>query len=335
MTLRTGIVVICFLISRAAAVEPGMPSKTSIWMATARAIGSHDPDPSIRNPDWLAERLLGPTERALLAGSAMENALDQDRRAALQKPEVALSVVAMLVRTRFIDERLEAAVKSGATQVVILGAGFDSRAYRLRQLLRSARVLEVDYGPTQEYKRRRVLEVLGGVPSNVTYAPIDFTRERLSDVLFSKGYRAVEKTFFVWEGVTMYLPEQAVRETLQFVASQSASGSSIVFDFMSRSYIDSLAQARAKAQTGDQHPSVRLASQAAASGEPWIFGLPDDGEREFLRKIGLQANSFLAIRGPEAIKRYVTRRDGSTIQIQPPYGGKQSYWLTEALVAAR
>jgi methyltransferase (TIGR00027 family) len=168
----------------------------------------------------------------------------------------------MMVRTRYIDEHLEAALRAGATQVVILGAGFDSRAYRFVKLLNGAKVIEVDYGPTQEYKRRRVLEVLGHVPSNLTYAPIDFTRERLSDVLFSSGYRAAEKTFFIWEGVTMYLPEQGVRETLQFVAGQSAPGSSIVFDFMSKSFVDSLAQARAKAHTGDQHPSVRLGSQA-------------------------------------------------------------------------
>jgi methyltransferase (TIGR00027 family) len=334
MTLRTGIVAICFLISRAAAVEPGMPSRTSIWAAAARAVGTHDPDPSIRNPDWLAERLLGPAERALLAGGAMQNALDQDYRVALQNPDVAGLVLGMLVRTRFIDERLEAAIRAGATQVVILGAGFDSRAYRLRQLLRSARVIEVDYGPTQEYKRRRVLEVLGGVPSNLTYAPIDFTRERLTDVLSSSGYRPAEKTFFVWEGVTMYLPEQAVRETLQFMARQSAPGSSVVFDFLSKSIVDNLAQARAKAQADDQHPMARIAGQVAASGEPWIFGLPDDGEREFLRNIGLQAETFLAVRGPDAIKRYVTRKDGSTIQVPVPYSGKQSYWLTEALVAA-
>jgi methyltransferase (TIGR00027 family) len=312
-----------------------MPSKTSISTAAARAIGSHDPDPSIRNPDWLAERLLGPAERALLPGHVMENALDQDYRKTLQNPEVAILVAAMLVRTRFIDERLEAAVKSGATQVVILGAGFDSRAYRFPQLLKNVRVIEVDYGPTQEYKKRRVLEVLGGVPSNVTYAPIDFTREKLRDALSSNGFRAAEKTFFIWEGVSMYLPEQAVRETLQFIASQSAPGSSVVFDFLSRSIVDRLAQTRAKAHNDDQQPAERVSTRVAASGEPWIFGLPDDAEREFLRKIGLQADSFLAVSGPEATKRYVTRKDGSTIPIPPPYGGKPAYWLTEAFVAVR
>jgi methyltransferase (TIGR00027 family) len=81
-----------------------------------------------------------------------------------------------LIRTRFADERLESAVRAGAAQVVILGAGYDSRAYRLRELLKDVRVFEVDYGPTQEYKKRRVQEIFGCFPTNLTYVPIDFTR---------------------------------------------------------------------------------------------------------------------------------------------------------------
>jgi len=88
------------LIAQTPAVEPGMPSKTSIQTAAARTVGSHDPDPSIRNPDWLAERLLGSAERALLANGPMEKALDQDYREAIQRPEVAVLVLAACVVRR-------------------------------------------------------------------------------------------------------------------------------------------------------------------------------------------------------------------------------------------
>ncbi len=144
----------------------------------------------------------------------------------------------MLVRTRFIDERLREAVRNGDRQIVVLGAGFDSRAYRLREVLHRARVFEVDFGPTQEYKKRRISEVLGSLPGNVVYVPIDFTRDSLREVLQKAGYRSDQVSFFIWEGVSFYLPEEAVRGTLTYVATHSAQGSSIVADFIKKSVID-------------------------------------------------------------------------------------------------
>src|SRR5215831_12997744 len=142
------------------------------------------------------------------------------------------------IRTRFTDERLQWAVSGGVAQVAILGAGYDSRAYCMRELLKDVRVFEVDYGPTQEYKKLRVLEIFGCLPPNVTYVSIDFTREKLGDVLVMAGYRSDRMTFFIWEGVTQYIPEDATRNTLRFVATQSAPGSSIVLDGKRKSFID-------------------------------------------------------------------------------------------------
>ena len=90
----------------------------------------------------------------------------------------------------FIDERMERAVRGGATQLVILAAGFDTRAHRFPELLKDAVVIEVDYGATQEYKKRRVGEALGGAPANLVYAPIDFTRESLGEALRRAGFQS-------------------------------------------------------------------------------------------------------------------------------------------------
>lgn len=144
--LRTITLVVLGLSKPGLAVEPGLPSRTAVITAAARAIATHDPDPSVRNPDWLAEHLLGSSERRLLAGTPWSEALDGDYRGIAQNPEVDTLVRSMLVRTRFIDERLRDAVKNGAAQIVVLGAGFDSRAYRLRELLQRARVFELDFG---------------------------------------------------------------------------------------------------------------------------------------------------------------------------------------------
>ena len=147
------------LISEAEAVEVGNPSKTSIGSAARRALAARDYDPTVRNPDWLAEIFLGPTERKILAGDRTIKDLERDYRDAIRDEDPITGM--NLIRTRFVDERLQHAVSGGAAQVVILGAGYDSRAYRMRELLKGVRVFEVDYGPTQEYKKRRVQEILG------------------------------------------------------------------------------------------------------------------------------------------------------------------------------
>jgi len=134
------------------AVEPGKPSKTSIMAAARRAVASHDYDPTVRNPDWLAEHFLGPVERSTIPDYDWVRALDMDYREAEKLPG-SDATGGNLIRTRFGDERLEKALLRGTKQVVILGAGFDSRAYRMKELLKGVKVFEVDDGPPQEYKR--------------------------------------------------------------------------------------------------------------------------------------------------------------------------------------
>src|SRR5437899_518346 len=121
------------------------PKLTPLWSLAARALGARDPDPTVRNPDWLAEPFIGPIERKLLDGNAVMAALDRDYRDASIEARTAIAY--MLQRTRFVDEHLQRAVMANAAQVVILGAGFDSRAYRFRNLLRRVRVFEIDDGP--------------------------------------------------------------------------------------------------------------------------------------------------------------------------------------------
>jgi methyltransferase (TIGR00027 family) len=107
-------------------------SRTSIWAASARASGAREPDSNVRNPDWLAAEFLGPEERALLAGHPLITSLGQTYDEATQNMEVMGAARMLIVRTRFIDDRFQAALNAGIRQFVIMGAGFDTRAYRLR-----------------------------------------------------------------------------------------------------------------------------------------------------------------------------------------------------------
>jgi methyltransferase (TIGR00027 family) len=278
----------------------GLPSRTSILTSAARAFGSREPDASVRNPDWLAERLIGQAELALIVEHPISAALDRDFQEASYDLDVFGFAWLMLVRTRFIDERMEHAVKGGATQLVILGAGFDTRAHRFPELLKDVAVIEIDYGATQEYKKRRVQEALGGSPANVTYAPIDFTREDLRDVLRCAGFQAGRKTYYICEGVSMYVPEEGMNETLRVIARESAPGSALLLEYLNRGGLEMLRK----------YPSGMI-KNAFDWGEPFVFGVPDGQDRTFFLDAGLELGEALKIGSLESMKRYATRQDGS------------------------
>ncbi len=284
-------------------------SKTCLYVAAGRALGARDPDPAVRNPDYLAERLLGPEEKALIHDQAAAQALDMDYAEALKEPEATGTLLMMLVRTRYIEEKLEESIRNGASQLVILGAGFDTRAYRLTELLKDSRVFEVDHPATQHYKMKRVLDAGIELPANLTYVPVDFRHDKLGDALAAAGYDSSRMTFFIWEGVTMYLTEEAIGETLRWVGAQ-AKGSVLVFDFVYRSVLTFL-------QSGSIERLPEAAQRAVNRvrklevGEPWLFGIPNGEEKEFLAQFGLTLTDLLPLGSEEAAKRYLTRSDGT------------------------
>lgn len=263
----------------AGAVEPGTPSLTALTVAAQRAIGARCPDPSLRNPDFLAAKFLGPEVRGELAKRSprMSRALDMDYYDALRSITARPNVFyALLARTKYIDAELRESLADGADQVAILGAGLDSRAYRFSGELEHERVFEVDFPPTQEFKKNCVKGLLGALPKNVTFVPIDFSKQELATVLADAGYREDRKTFFIWEGVSMYIPQEAVDATLRFVAAHSAPGSRIIFDYALEGTL--------------QSPRIVNGIQKGltAIGEPWIFGFPGRRAAEYVMKQGLR-----------------------------------------------
>jgi methyltransferase (TIGR00027 family) len=300
---------------------PGQPSRTSITVAALRAFGAREPDAAVRNPDSLAERLLGPAQLALIKDHPVAAALEQDYQEARKSREVSGMANLLLIRTRFIDDHLQGAIQNGISQVVILGAGFDTRAYRFADQLKNKIIIEVDYQSTQEIKRQRLKEASISIPQNVRFAQIDFQREKLPDVLRAAGYKPGEKTFFIWEGVSMYLSENAVRETLRTIAETSESESSLVMDFAESSMLDLL----------QKFPKVPQHKYTTAWGEPWIFGLPDLRESEFFKECGLELREVLSFFERAAVKRYLTRADGTSLG--PVRGGApQSLWMVARLL---
>ena len=146
----------------------------------------------------------------------------------------------ILARCRYMDDLLSDTLEQGLRQVVILGAGFDSRAYRFDRLKDGVKVFEVDHPATQQDKVKKLTRILGqgGLPGYITFVPIDFTRETLEVRLPECGYSDRLKTLFIWEGVTMYLDAPSVDATLAFVSHHSAPGSAVVFDYMYQEVLD-------------------------------------------------------------------------------------------------
>jgi methyltransferase (TIGR00027 family) len=288
-------------------------SRTSIYTAAGRAIGAREPDPSVRNPDYLAEKLLGDPSAFDITHAAVK-ALSLSYDEAMKDLEVINTVRMMMIRTRFIDEALVRAVTDGAEHIVILGAGFDSHAYRCQELLAKAKIFEVDRPATQALKQQRVNAALGAPPANLTYVPIDFQHDDLADVLRRHGHDQTPRTFFIMEGVTMYVLEEGVRTTLRYVAGHPP-GSAIVFDFMYRPMVDMLRNIDWARVPDSFKPYVQRFLDLIKD-EPWVFGIPVGGERTFLGEVGLELREMLTIGGEESIKRYATKADGAPIGAQ-------------------
>jgi methyltransferase (TIGR00027 family) len=143
--------------------------------------------------------------------------------------------VNLACRKRFIDERLDEALP-GIDAVVILGAGMDTRPYRLARRS-DIPVYEIDLPVNIERKKAAVRRVLGQAPPSVRLVPVDFERDDLAAELAKAGHLGDDRTFFIWEGVTQYLTADAVRDTFEYLRG-AAPASQLVFTYVQRDFID-------------------------------------------------------------------------------------------------
>jgi methyltransferase (TIGR00027 family) len=190
--------------------------------------------------------------------------------------------------------------------LVILGAGFDSRAYRFTQLKGKVIIFEVDHPATQKVKLDKLRQIFGAVPAYVAYVPVDFDAETL-EKLFTCGYDKRLKTLFIWEGVTYYITSHAVDSTLQFVASHSGEGSSVIFDYTSTSVI----QGNVKR---NEPSSMRRYERF--TGEAMHFGVPDGAIKAFLAQRGY--GDVVNVNG-EDLKRTYFAGVNAKRQVTPVY----------------
>jgi methyltransferase (TIGR00027 family) len=195
-----------------------------------------------------------------------------------------------IARTRFIDDQVRAAVAAGIKQYVLLGAGFDARALRMREL-QDAQVFEVDRPETQQEKRAKH-EAYGVKPgARVHYVGIDLQQcDDLNAELAAHGFDLSQRSQFIWEGVTNYLDAATVERTLACI-SRAAAGSRLVFTYVHRGLLDGSVTFDGSAKP--LHAVRRL-------GEPWTFGLDPREVPAFLSKFKLVLEADL---GADAYRR--------------------------------
>jgi methyltransferase (TIGR00027 family) len=246
---------------------------TALGAAVCRLMETYQPEEIRICNDFLAADLIPPVYRLLMQSSAMRNFT-------LEKTEAVGAGIygAQVCRTRCIDDAVSRRLAAGTRQLVILGAGLDSRAYRLPGADKVA-VFELDLPFVQAGKKKRVQKILGSLPQNVTYLPIDFASQDPAQVLAASRYDPAIPTIFIWEGVTQYLNEAEVRRTLSFIGA-APKGSVLVFTYVISSIIER--------KTPE---AEKLMDTLRDQGSPWYFGLEPAGVPDYLKAFHLKVIS--------------------------------------------
>ncbi|MDD5368765.1 MAG: SAM-dependent methyltransferase [Anaerolineaceae bacterium] len=184
----------------------------------------------------------------------------------------------LVARDRYMDDVLQSYLDKGLQQLVILGAGYDSRIYRF-DLTGRVKTFEVDHPATQLDKLARLRTIFGEVPGHVCYVPVDFNTQTLEGCLLEAGYEPKLKTLFIWQGVTMYLNPESVDATLAFVVKQSAPGSAIIFDYVYKAVLDGVQK---------QIEIGNLRRYRFMTGEGLTFGITENAIEAFLKERGFR-----------------------------------------------
>ena len=273
-------------------------------MAALRAAGAAERDAVLRNPDFMATRFLSarPKVQSLAKVPGIRRSFP-----ALAERLLPGGYYYEAARVKYIDAVLLTELERGLDQVLILGAGYDSRPYRYADALARVRVYEIDLPSISTLKRRKTARILGRLPRHVHYIGADLRRGDLPDGLAEHSYRPEDATLIVLSGVMAYLPEDAVRRLFHFVGRHTSARTSIVFDYAYREMVQG---------ENSFHGATQTRRRLDALGEPFEFGIPIGGTAEFVERFGLTLACDL--HPGDLARRYLRRADGTVAG--RPYG---------------
>ncbi|MEM8535328.1 MAG: SAM-dependent methyltransferase [Chloroflexota bacterium] len=209
------------------------------------------------------------------------------------------------VRKRWIEEQVSHEINHGCTQVIVLGAGFDTLAYRLHDQFRNVRWWEIDHPATHQVKRQ-ALTTHGNLQPNLTLIPVDFTQKSLTNVLATTPlYDPQARTIFIAEGLLMYLEESDVRTLLHTIHTSSGPNSTIV---------GSILAPKPDGRLGVQKASWFVDLGLKLAGEPFKWGVAPDDLPVFMNDNAFEnvkaARTSVVVHSYLAVPSHVTLYEG-------------------------
>lgn len=247
-------------------------SHTALMAAIYRFLANKEPRPGFMGPDNLAKYFLPAKAKFFLSYSFFRELF---KRKLDEKGPGSYAYVS--ARTRFFDELFAQALKENTPQIIFLGAGYDTRAIRFQELLKGTQIFELDVPTTQKVKMKLLRKNRIPAPENLHFVPVNFDKDDIKQILFRAGYDPTKKSLFIWEGVTMYITEKAINETLSFVKQNSGLDSTIAFDYLYKSVIQGKCT---------YYGARELAEIVKDSGEAFSFGIEEGEIQEFLASKG-------------------------------------------------
>jgi methyltransferase (TIGR00027 family) len=281
-------------------------SATALVVALIRATHTRTAPRPLIDDAWADQLVPGSAisaiRQSLLPGGKGDSETAQAEIDAFLRASPAYANV--VIRTRYTEDALAAAIARGITQYVLVGAGFDSYALRAPVGAEHVRIFEIDHPATQTLKTRRLSDCGVAVRDTVQFIPADLSKERLGAALARSAFNPDELTFFSLLGVTMYLSAADNRATMREIAKYGAAGSELVFTYIDEAVFSTEAGSPPEAFTDIQ-------KSVASVGEPFISGFDPAALRGNLQKVGLQLEEDLT--DPELIARYDPTGENSLI----------------------
>jgi methyltransferase (TIGR00027 family) len=269
-------------------------SRTAQWICVCRGSSYRERSPYLRSGDYVAAALPPFVLRAASHIGLVRRLI----RTRFARKGMYEYVVA---RTRYVDEAFGRAAAE-VEQVLIMGAGYDSRAIRFHDQLRHARLFELD-APAPQANKIRGLELRHfEVPPNLVFVPVDFERDSPAQRLDESGFVRGRPCLFLLEGLTMYLTPESIEQTFRLIGDLAGPGSWLVFDYVYASVLRG---------ENDLYGEEGCADWVAGVGESWRFGIERGGLTPFLARYGFKVADEATAATLEA--RYFTDPAGRVV----------------------
>jgi methyltransferase (TIGR00027 family) len=271
-------------------------SNTAGYTCFSRACATREKDERFRGPDHMAEIFLPAFAKVILNVPVL-------RKAFMSKVAPSGIYEYVIARTKLLDETFLDGLAKGVCQIVILGAGMDTRALRFASKNQGTKIIELDIEKTQHPKIEILNRKKVELPDELVFASIDFNKQRLSDVLMIAGYQRDQLSLFLWEGVTMYLNSDAVDGTLTFIRESTQKGSRVTFDYIFGSVLR---------QENKFYGEKEIFDTVSRAGEGWTFGIEEGKIEEYLTERGFKMMSHFT--PSELEERYFKTEDGNVVR---------------------